>query len=474
MTSDVATMLPKFKKIRLTDEYWTEAPAIGDINRDGHADIVAGPYWYQGPDFSIRHEIYPPTQAFTVRHPDGRIESLAGFEGAKGSGKPTIETESIFTKIVDLTNNGWPDIIMIGHMPGSYARAVPSRTLQWFENPGEGLNWGKPWIRHIISEDIDNSSVDFVDLFDNGKLVLLCMHRGHAGYFKPHATDPRRPWSFHAVSRHDPEFTWFAHGLGCGDLTGNGRKDILHADGWWEHPEAGGEDGGIWEYHPFPFNLGPNQIKQSWYSNTTAPFKTPVLYEMGADGVPLILTVFGGSQLCVCDINGDGRADVVTSLAAHGHGLVWWEQLEKRRGLNGRHRLSDNNGIDFRRHMIMGANAADIQSGVVFSELQAIAVADLDGDGLLDIITGKRFWSHGDGQDAIFDPDPNGAAVLYWFKQSRNAANEVEFAPYLIDAMSGAGTQIAVGDVTGAGRLDIVVANKNGAFLFVRDEEVTE
>ena len=33
--------------------------------------------------------------------------------------------------------------------------------------------------------------------------------------------------------------------------------------------------------------------------------------------------------------------------------------------------------------------------GVKFSELHAIDLVDMDGDGLKDIVTGKRFWSHG-------------------------------------------------------------------------------
>ena len=54
-----------------------------------------------------------------------------------------------------------------------------------------------------------------------------------------------------------------------------------------------------------------------------------------------------------------------------------------------------------------------------FSEIHAIALVDMDGDGLKDIVTGKRFWSHG----RTGDPDRNDAAVLYWFKLARGAGN---------------------------------------------------
>ena len=76
--------------------------------------------------------------------------------------------------------------------------------------------------------------------------------------------------------------------------------------------------------------------------------------------------------------------------------------------------------------------------GVKFSEIHAIELVDMDGDGLKDIVTGKRFWSHG----RTGDPDRNDAAVLYWFKLARAADGSVDFVPYLIDNDSGVGTQV--------------------------------
>ena len=50
-----------------------------------------------------------------------------------------------------------------------------------------------------------------------------------------------------------------------------------------------------------------------------------------------------------------------------------------------------------------------------FSELHAVDMVDMDGDGLKDIVTGKRFWSHG----RTGDPDRNDKAVIYWFRLVR-------------------------------------------------------
>ena len=85
----------------------------------------------------------------------------------------------------------------------------------------------------------------------------------------------------------------------------------------------------------------------------------------------------------------------------------------------------------------------------------------MDGDGVKDIVTGKRFWAHGPTGDA----EPNAAAVLYWFKLVRGADHTVAFIPYLIDDNSGIGTQVVAGDINGDGLPDVVVGNKKGTFV---------
>ena len=120
----------------------------------------------------------------------------------------------------------------------------------------------------------------------------------------------------------------------------------------------------------------------------------------------------------------------------------------------------------FKRHIIINKEPSDNKYGVKFSEMQAVAFTDIDGDGLKDIVTGKRFWAHTKNEN--FDPEPNAPAVLYWFKQVRHPDKSVEFIPYLIDDNSGAGTQIAIGDVNGDGLPDIAVANTKGAFVFIQ------
>jgi hypothetical protein len=158
------------------------------------------------------------------------------------------------------------------------------------------------------------------------------------------------------------------------------------------------------------------------------------------------------------DVDGDGDADVVTSLAGHGYGLSWFEQVRR------------DGGIEFVEHAILPRTAEESLSGVQFSQLHAVALADIDGDGVQDIVTGKRYWAHGPAKDA----DPGGTPVLYWFRLVRTPAAAggrpaVAWEPHRIDDASGVGTQIAVGDLNGDRRPDVVVGNKRGGFVFLQE-----
>src|SRR5436853_6437329 len=84
ISSAASNTLHTFKKIQLTDKFWSEGATFGDFNHDGKVDVVSGPYWYEGPDFKKRHEYYPANITFKRKKNDGTEETLPGYEGAMG------------------------------------------------------------------------------------------------------------------------------------------------------------------------------------------------------------------------------------------------------------------------------------------------------------------------------------------------------------------------------------------------------
>ena len=150
------------------------------------------------------------------------------------------------------------------------------------------------------------------------------------------------------------------------------------------------------------------------------------------------------------DVNGDGRNDVITSLQAHRYGLAWFEQ-------------TNDGAVGWTKHVIVGDKPDQNPQGIVFSQPHALDLVDMNGDGLKDIVTGKRYWAHGPKGDA----EPNATPVLYWFELKRDGG-KASFVGHLIDDASGIGTQIVAGDINGDKKPDVVVGNKRGAFVLLR------
>ncbi len=391
--------LHSFKTIQLNDQFWSEGANFGDLNNDKVNDLISGPWWWEGPDFKKRHEYYPATATFKRRLGPQTAVTVPGFEG--GLGVANKYSDNFFAWAVDFNKDGWNDILIVG---------FPGKETSWFENPKGG---DAPWQRHVIFNQTDNESPTFTDLTGDGKPELVCITKGQYGYASPDWSAPEKPWAFHPISPNN-KYGNFTHGMGVGDVNGDGRMDLLEKDGWWEQPASLDGDP-VWAFHPAKFGGG-------------------------------------GSQMYAYDVNGDGRNDIITALAAHAFGLAWYEQLKSG---------------EFREHVIMNKEPRENRYGVKFSELHAIDLVDMDGDGVKDIVTGKRFWSHG----RIGDPDRNDTAVLYWFQLVRGADQSVDFVPRLIDDNSGVGTQVVAGDINGDGLPDVVVGNKKGTFVMRHEKK---
>src|SRR5258708_2209344 len=88
-----------FNKIVVTDRFWSEGADLADFNHDGKMDVVSGPYWYEGPDFTKRHEYRPADKSFKVKKDDGTEVTIEGYEG--GLSKNNAYSDCFFTFTYD-------------------------------------------------------------------------------------------------------------------------------------------------------------------------------------------------------------------------------------------------------------------------------------------------------------------------------------------------------------------------------------
>lgn len=377
-----------FETHQLSEEFFGEGASFGDFDGDGVSDVAAGPFWYRGPEFTEKERIY-----------DGGAFDPAGY------------SDYFFSWARDIDGDGATDLFVVG---------FPGKEAFWYRNPGEGVG---DWSRHLVHDNVDNESPWFVDIDADGLEDLVCHSKGRLCWLERDSSDPAARWIRHDLSE-DLGLQKFTHGLGVGDVDGDGRLDVLLNQGWWRQPESLDGDP-LWSHQPVRFSPG-----------------------------------YGGAQILVDDLDGDGDGDVISSHAAHGYGLSWWEQVA---GADGE--------AEFVQHPIMGLKPGEHGCPLAVSELHALDHADVDGDGLLDIISGKRFWSHGTSEPGATDP-----AELFWLRQVRDASG-TRFVAHRIHGHSGVGVQVMAGDIDLDGMPDVVVGNKMGVFVHLQrrlDEPVAD
>jgi hypothetical protein len=274
----------------------------------------------------------------------------------------------------------------------------PGKPAFWFENP---KNKPSQWKKHIMADSmgIANESPSFIDIDGDGRLDLLCgdVKKKQIVWLQAPTKKGETAWKRHNLSQENVNGTErFSHGIGFGDINMDGIKDVVIKEGWFEGKKN--QTSGDWVFHAA--NLGD-----------------------------------ACSHMQVLDINGDGKNDVLTA-SAHKLGVWWYEQI------------SENGQINFKIHEISRTTA----------QTHSSIMADINGDGRKDYITGKRFLAH-NGNDAG-DGD---AAILMWF--DLNPKKAPFYTEHIIDTDSGAGLNIAVKDMNKDKKLDIIIANKNGVFL---------
>ncbi len=375
-----------WRKTQLDKKFRSEGVAILDVNKDGKMDIFVGDVWFEASDWKM-HEVRKPARDFG--------DGAAGY------------SESFCCFADDFNGDGWQDVIVI---------PFPGKECFWYENP---KNQPGHWPAHSVWHSACNETPLYEDLHGNGKRVLIMGfqpkgkdNEGQMAWFKP-GSDPTQTWEMHPISEPSqpkkpvPGTNKFSHGLGVGDLNGDGRADVICTDGWWEQPAT--DEGKPWAFH-----------------------RTKI-----SDACANIFSY---------DIDGDGLADVICS-SAHQYG-IWSHQQKK----------SASGEISFLKR--------DLFPKLV-SQTHAMHCVDINGDGLKDLVTGKRWWAHGPKGDA----DPGAPPQLIWFEAKKGSDGIITFIPHEIDNDSGIGTQFAVGDINGDGLLDVAVSNKRGTFVFVQERK---
>lgn len=370
-----------FKKVQLSDRYYCDGIASGDINGDGNMDIVAGPFWYEGPAFEDAHEFYPAEPLPPEPSP----------------------SNSMFSFVHDFSGDGRPDILVLGR--------VHKHAAYWYENLGDK---DRLWEKHFAFERVRGESPTMVDLDGNGVPQVICHWDGRWGWIESNPDQPLEPWTFTAIGV-DKDWPQFYHGEGVGDVNGDGLLDLIINDGWYEQPPEGKDKS--WPFWPNRFS-----------------------------------TDRGGAQMFAYDVDGDGDNDIISALDGHGWGLAWFEQ-----------KRDDDGATSFHEHRIMGDRTEESRFGAAFSQPHALTLADVDGDGLQDIVTGKRMWAHGPQGDV----EPNAAPVVYWFRLQRSSNGRATYIPHLIDDHSGVGVQVAATDINGDNRTDVLTVSKLGTFVFL-------
>jgi hypothetical protein len=342
-----------FKKIEL-DLGANETAAVADINRDGRLDIVSGENWYEAPTWAKRK--------FRELHFESNyIDAFSDLP-------------------MDVDGDGWVDVVTASWF---------SKEISWWKNPGRTR---MVWVKRPVITGFNTEFAFLVDIDNDGQAREVLPQFGGNGptvWLEYQGGE----WRRHTISEKN-----FGHGIGAGDLNGDKRTDVLTPRGWFEAPAD--PRSGQWTYHP------------DW------EFKEHLGFQF------------------VHDVTGDGKPEVIFG-NAHDYGLFYLEQTAPGK---------------WEKRTIDG----------FWSQVHAVTLADMNGDGKLDIVAGKRFLAHD------YDPGARDPLGIFWYESIPAGNGRIQWVRHIIDygSRAGAGMQLAVADLEGDGDLDIVAPGKSGLYLF--------
>lgn len=375
---------PRWKKHDINARSVFECAGVLDADNDGKLDIVSGDTWYNAPDWKP-YPVRKVAQVGTYRNDFANIPM-----DVNGDGKMDFITCSYFDKNVG-----------------------------WVENPGKK---GEPWIYHEIDRPGNIEAAVMVDVDGDGQLDILPNSVNVVAWYSPGALTMNGDKGTRVWKKHDFGTAAAGHGVGTGDVNGDGRVDLLTPKGWFEAP-TDPKAAATWPWHP------------DWDLKVT------------------------GIQILARDVDGDGLSDLIHGMG-HAFGLYWQKQGK---GPGGERTWTK----------------APIDES--FSSVHTLLWADLDSDGKADeMITGKRVYAHeieaGDVEApviAYFTFDRAGKKwdrhVIFQGEAAKDAPKEgpkrdaqKDFPP----GTAGTGLEITAVDIDKDGDVDLVCPGKSGLYLF--------
>jgi hypothetical protein len=371
---------PGWKQHTINGQSEFEAAGVFDVDNDGRLDIVSGDTWYQGPGW----------KPFRVRD----VARVGTYYNC------------FSTLPLDVNGDGRTDFISCSYF---------GKNVGWVENPGKA---GEPWVYHDVDQPGSSEAAWMVDLSGDGAPDILPNTVNVVVWYEVLKSKSGKGLE---LKKHDFGAQAAGHGVGSGDVNGDGRSDLLTSKGWFEAPPDPARH--PWTWHP------------EW--------------QLGATGI----------QILARDIDGDGLPDLVYGMG-HDYGLYG---LRQGKGSGGERTWT--------RYAIDRSIAS----------VHALMWADIDGDGKAhELVTGKRVYAHEiepgatDGSViAWYGFDPRSRLwekhVIFQGEPARNAPEKGAERRALKDfppGTAGTGLQLTAIDIDGDGDTDLVCPGKSGLYLF--------